>query len=91
MFWVRMSCGFVILPIYNEELLIRSSIATLDAYLRKLTADDFELIAVDNGSTDSTRLVCESLGQDFPAFRYLYLPARGPGRAFVAGVQAASG
>lgn len=37
----------------------------------------FELIVADNGSTDATGDVCDSLGKYFPEFTYLYDPRPG--------------
>ena len=48
----KISIGF---PVYNAEKFVRSR---LDSLLSQ-TFTDFELIIVDNGSTDSTTKICE--------------------------------
>lgn len=50
-----------------------------------LAASDYEVIVVDNGSTDHTRAITER----FPGIRYLYCPFRGLSQARNAGAAAA--
>ena len=51
----------------------------------------YEIIVVDNGSTDDTRQVVETIQQQFPRTRYLYEPRLGLSIARNAGVRHAAG
>ena len=44
----------VILPAFNEELNIKIAIGSIISYLREKRLDDWEIIVVDDGSTDNT-------------------------------------
>lgn len=50
-----------------------------------------EIIVVDNGSTDDTRLVAESFKQSFPGLRYVFEPQGGLARARQSGFGASLG
>lgn len=62
----------VVIPAYNEALLIMSSLTEIHAYLKGL-ADRyrFELIIVDDGSTDETGAICEAFAATRPEVRVL--------------------
>jgi len=60
----RVSVG---LPVYNGERFIRQAVESL----LQQTFRDFELIISDNGSTDSTRELCESFAAADPRVRYI--------------------
>jgi glycosyltransferase involved in cell wall biosynthesis len=75
----------VVIPTYNRAQLIAESIkSVLDQ-----TFTDFELIVVDDGSTDNTREVVDSF-QD-SRIRYICLENRGAAAARNNGIQASSG
>lgn len=59
----------VVLPTYNRAELLRESIQSVLSQ----TFTDYELIAVDDGSTDHTREVI----QEFPGIRAIYRPENG--------------
>lgn len=44
----------IIVPIYNSELYLKDCLSSFD----RQTFDDFELILVDDGSTDSSAMIC---------------------------------
>ena len=50
----------VIIPAYNAEKFIHIAIQSV----REQTIDDWELIIVENGSTDNTTAVCENFLND---------------------------
>ncbi|MGB8225356.1 MAG: glycosyltransferase family A protein, partial [Sedimentisphaerales bacterium] len=58
----------VIIPTYNRGYIVKRAIDSLLA--QSLT--DFEVIIVDDGSTDDTRLVVESIKD--ARIRYIYKP-----------------
>ncbi len=75
----------VIVPIYNAEQFLDSCLASL----QQLDGDGltYEVICVDNGSTDGTAAILRRFGQ----FRVLQEAKRGAGAARNAGVRAAAG
>ena len=75
----------IIMPCLNGERHIQ---AAIDSVLTQ-TFDDFELIVVDNGSTDRTPEILGSV--DDPRLRVLSLPERGVSRARNLGLREARG
>ncbi len=81
----------IVIPCYNEEQRLPRTIEQIERYL-----DDhrmsYELILVDDGSTDGTRLVMDEAAARNPAVRVEALPVnRGKGRALAEGVAIARG
>jgi glycosyltransferase involved in cell wall biosynthesis len=74
----------VVIPAYNAAAFIRR---TIDSVLSQ-TYTDFELIVVDDGSTDDTGQVVQSYG---PKVRYIRQANAGDGPARNAGIAAAQG
>jgi glycosyltransferase involved in cell wall biosynthesis len=72
----------VIIATYNRARFVRQ---TIESVLQQ-RFQDFELIVVDDGSTDDTRTVVESFG---PRVRYYYQANRGPAAARNFGAQLA--
>jgi glucosyl-dolichyl phosphate glucuronosyltransferase len=79
----------IIIPTYNRADELRESIRSI----AKLTvAGDWELLVVDNKSTDHTRAVVEEEGRSFPApLQYLFEPEQGRYAALNTGIRAAKG
>ena len=81
----------VVIPAYNEEQRLPRTIEQIERYLdgRGL---DYELIIVDDGSSDGTRQVMDSAAERNQKIRVEALPEnRGKGRALAAGVAIARG
>ncbi len=75
----------VILPCHNEA---RHIAETIDA-LRRLSYPDYEIVAVDDGSTDGTGSVLETLAAAVDRLRVVRLPAnRGKATALRTGAEA---
>lgn len=71
----------IVLPVYNEEKILRSSVQTLRTFLHANCPYDWRIIVADNASTDSTARVAESLATRYDEIDYLYIPLKGRGRA----------
>ncbi|WP_109047130.1 glycosyltransferase family 2 protein [Azospirillum sp. TSA6c] len=79
----------IVIPTYNRQhLLVRA----LDSILNQsFNADEFEVIVVDNGSTDQTRQVAEGFSSKFDKFSYTHQAAPGLHAARHTGLRAAKG
>ena len=81
----------VVIPAYNEEQRLPRTIEQIERYLGRRRLD-YELIIVDDGSTDGTRLVMDAAAARNSKVRLETLPAnRGKGRALACGVAVARG
>ncbi len=73
----------VIIPTYNRAPLLKEAVESVV----QQSFSDFELIVVDDGSTDGTREVIKS----YPAVRYIYQSNRGVSSARNQGIKQAKG
>lgn len=81
----------IVVPAFEEESNIRSGkLETLILVLQKLV-DDWELIVVDDGSSDCTPNLVQQLSLQYDRVRLLNEPHCGKGFALLAGMQAARG
>ncbi len=81
----------LVLPIYNEESCLKESFDTISEYLSTLTTD-YEIILVDDGSTDSTASIIKEIVQISPESRFTGSSKnRGKGNAVKRGVLDAAG
>jgi GT2 family glycosyltransferase/glycosyltransferase involved in cell wall biosynthesis len=78
----------VIIPTYNRCAVLASCLAALEQ--QSLAKERFEVIVIDDGSTDGTQRLCEGLS---PSFRLVYLRQTnaGAGAARRSGCEAARG
>lgn len=77
----------LIIPVLNGE-------KTLSECLSGATSqdcDNYEIIVIDNGSTDKTKEIIQGFCGRFSHIRYIFEPKRGRGQARNAGVDAARG
>lgn len=80
----------VIAPTYNRSNIIPRFLSALDC--QTVLPEDYEIILVDDGSTDETREVISSLNGNFKFnLEYLYQPNKGPASARNLGIQKARG
>jgi dolichyl-phosphate beta-glucosyltransferase len=81
----------IVIPCYNEEQRLPRTIEQIERYLAG-NGVSYELILVDDGSTDATRRIMDAAAERNPAVRLEALPHnRGKGRALAEGVAAARG
>ncbi len=81
----------IVVPCYNEEERLPRTIEEIERYLEGKGLS-YELILVDDGSTDGTRLVMDAAAERSRFVRLEALPRnRGKGRALAEGVAVARG
>lgn len=81
----------VVIPAYNEASRLPHAVASIGDYL-KATASEFEIVVVDDGSTDATVAITEGLAADRPYLRLVRLGRNaGKGAAVKAGMLSATG
>jgi len=78
----------IVIPVFNEEEILENSIQKLSDWLT-LRPTPFEVIVVDNGSTDKTPQIAQKLMQNYRWFRFYQIPEKSVGRAFAKGVREA--
>ena len=71
----------VIVPVYNEERELASSVLRLQSFLQTSFPYDFRVIVADNASTDSTLEIAQRLAQRHDRIGVVHLDAKGRGRA----------
>lgn len=81
----------IVIPAYNEEKNIR--LGALDKVVRYLEyrSDEWEVIIVDDGSTDMTRHLLSDFVTHNKKFRVLYNPHQGKAATVITGMLAAAG
>jgi len=80
----------VIIPSFNESSVILNTLDKLDRYFAKQPYG-FEIVVVDDGSTDGTRNLINSLSQEKPFIRLISNSHMGKGASVKSGVLSASG
>lgn len=81
----------VIVPAYNEEHRLQNCLNELTKYLWGYTHYMFEIIVVDNGSTDNTLSIAQRWQEEWPQVRIISTPERGKGLAVRTGMLHANG
>jgi 4-amino-4-deoxy-L-arabinose transferase-like glycosyltransferase len=80
----------LVLPAYNEQEVISQAVCEADAALSALVSD-YEIVVVDDGSTDATAQILAELGDQFARLRVLRQPKNlGYGAALRRGFEAAT-
>jgi glycosyltransferase involved in cell wall biosynthesis len=72
----------IVIPVYNEEKELATSIGTLREFLRDHLPDFFWRITIaDNASKDKTLSIAKQLSRKFPEVSFVHLDQKGRGRA----------
>ncbi len=75
----------VFFPAYNEEKNIASTVEKTDAVLKHLKLENYEIIIVDDGSTDATGKIADQLASQNPKIRVIHQQNGGYGCALRTG------
>lgn len=71
----------IVIPVYNEEQALPSSIATLCTYLETYFPYNWRVVIANNASTDGTLTTAQALSATYPRVSVLHLDQKGRGRA----------
>jgi glycosyltransferase involved in cell wall biosynthesis len=71
----------VVIPVLNEAHVLERSVDTVRAFLQESFAHRWRVVIVDNGSTDGTGAIAESLAARYSDVAYYHLAKRGRGSA----------
>lgn len=77
----------IVLPVYNEETILASNVLAVFDFCQKKIIEDWQLVIVNNKSTDRTAEIGQNLAKKFERVNYLYLDKKGKGAAIKAGWQ----
>ena len=71
----------VVVPVLNEERILKANIETLHHFLRTQPGFNFRITIADNGSTDKTQAIANDLTNSHAVIRVVRLDKKGRGRA----------
>ena len=71
----------VVVPVYNEERILASSVHRLRDHLERFVPFTWCIVIADNASTDATAQVAARLASELDGVEVLSLPQKGRGRA----------
>jgi 4-amino-4-deoxy-L-arabinose transferase-like glycosyltransferase/putative flippase GtrA len=71
----------VVVPVYNEQVVLAASIGRLHRYLSEVFPYDFRITIADNASTDDTWRIATGLAAELPHVHAVHLDRKGRGRA----------
>src|SRR4029077_15936033 len=71
----------VIIPVLNEAHVLRRSVETVRGFLCANVRYRWQIVIVDNGSTDGTQQVAEKLAAEHDEVKFIHLLQQGRGRA----------
>ncbi len=74
----------IVLPAYNEQRSLAGSLKRMHSFCqRELTPYDWHLLIANNGSTDSTASIAETLSATYEKVSVIHLPEAGRGGALI--------
>jgi glycosyltransferase involved in cell wall biosynthesis len=71
----------VVIPVYNEEKVLESSIRNIYNYMDKNIKEDWNIIIANNASIDNTKEIADNLTKKFNKVRAVHLSFKGRGNA----------
>ena len=71
----------LVIPVYNEAGVLEDSVRRLAAAMFDRAEFSWQIVVVDNGSTDDTRAIGRRLADQHQYVTFLHLDAKGRGRA----------
>ena len=71
----------VVVPVYNEEQILETSIGRLVEHLETTFPFEWRIVIADNASTDATGAIADRLADADERVRHLHLDQKGRGRA----------
>lgn len=77
----------IIVPVYNAEKFLKKCITSI----QKQTLQDWELILVDDGSSDSSGMICDMISKDDARIKVIHQSNHGVSAARNAGLDCATG
>lgn len=80
----------VVIPVYNEESILRESVLQLLSDMRALSPS-FELIIAENGSSDATPQIAQSLTENIAEVHWMHVEEANYGAALRQGIMRAKG
>lgn len=80
----------VVTPVHNEEAVLEGNLEKLGVYLESINVE-FEIVIVENGSSDSTQEISERISRGDSRVRVFSIPEKDLGRALREGILRASG
>lgn len=82
----------IIVPCYNEGNKLTLSISKIKKYLEEIRFNDYEIIIVNDGSTDNTNDICLKISKEEKQVKYFtYDKNRGKGGAVKEGIKNSTG
>lgn len=80
----------VVLPAYNESLMLPTTVSDVDEFLASRN-EEYEIIIVENGSTDDTTAVAKKLAGEYEKVHYFHQALADYGVALRKGFQESHG
>ena len=71
----------IVIPVLNEAHVLEKSVGIVRDFLKKNFEYQWDVVIVDNGSTDGTFEVARTLADRYDDVRFVYLEEKGRGRA----------
>ncbi len=81
----------IVIPVCNEEAILAENVRSMIRQLEERKIFDWEMLLIENGSTDQTGAIAENLSKEHEAIHYLVLPNANYGIALQYGLLEANG
>lgn len=79
----------VVIPVYNEEKIVKQKLSILLKKLSDLDVKDYEILVIENGSTDNTKKLLKKLSSKNNKLRTFFLKEANYGKALKKGIKEA--